>query len=93
MPTIEERLSALERENVDIKLRLSTVEGQFEFISGQLRDMQVYMHAKFAQIDQRFDRVEAELRGVKAEVASLRRDLPVIVADVMREVLREERKT
>ena len=46
--TVEERLSALERENVEIKSRLPTVEGQFEYISGQLRDVQRYMHAKFA---------------------------------------------
>ena len=82
MPTVEERLTVLERDNVEIKRRLATNEGQFEFVVGQLRDMQTYMHAKFEEIDGRFDRLEAE-------VAGLRRDLPGIVASSLRDVLRE----
>jgi hypothetical protein len=39
---------------------------------------------RFDGLDSRFDRLEAELR-------SLRSDLPKIVADTMREVLREHR--
>ena len=36
--TFEERLTGLEKENTEIKRRLSTAEGQFEYISGRLCD-------------------------------------------------------
>ena len=105
-PTIEDRLAALEKENVEIKRRLSTMEGQFEYISGQLRDVQLYMHARFEQIDKRFEQidkrfeqVDKRLDKVERDVATFRTEvnrrfdeLPGIVRDVMREVLAESRK-
>ncbi len=70
----------LEKELTDLKLRVSKAEtqiaqlmGSFEFISGQLRDVQRAMHAGFSE--------------VKADVASLREDLPGIVTDAVRDVL------
>lgn len=84
MASLEERLDRLERENTEIQRRLATVEGQFEFISGQLRTIQTYMHGKFEQVDARFDRVEHGL-------SSLRQDMPGIVSDAMREVLRQQK--
>lgn len=39
--------------------------------------------------DERFDRLEAEVRGVRADVNGLRRDLPKMMSDAIREVLRE----
>ena len=36
---------------------IARLAGSFEFISGQLRDVQSYMHARFAEVDERFDRV------------------------------------
>ena len=97
-PTIEERLTALEKENteirkenLEIKRRLSTVEGQFEFISGQLRDAQLYMHARFEQVDRRFEQVEKRLDKVERDIATFRTEvnrrfdeLPTMVRDVMR---------
>ena len=41
--------------------RLSQVEGRFEYISGQLRDMQLYQHAKFSEIDGRLDKIDGRL--------------------------------
>ncbi len=74
------------KRRVDLaETRLGQVEGRFEFVSGQLRDMQLYMHAKFAEMDQRLDRIEADVKG-------LRNDLPGMMRDVMREVLAEQRK-
>lgn len=99
MATIEERLHALESENIEIKRRLATVEGQFEFISRQLRESHVYMHAKFAEIDERFDAVDRRFDAVdkrfdriEADLKGLRTDLPGMMRDVMREVLAEQRK-
>ena len=40
----------------------------------------------------RMDRVETEIRGLKNEISQLRKELPTIVADTMRDVLRETRR-
>ena len=76
------------RQRVDLaETRLSQVEGRFEFISGQLRDMQLYQHAKFSQIEGRMDRVEIrldtmsiELRELTAEVRALPRAIAELIA-------------
>ena len=47
------------------------------------------MEQKF---EQRFDRVESRLDRLEAEGRSLRADLPGMVGNVMREVLREQRE-
>ena len=44
------------------------------------------------RVETRLDGVELELRGVKYELAGLRKELPGIVADTMREVLKEASK-
>ena len=44
--------------------RLSQVEGRFEFVSGQLRDLQLYQHAKFGEIDVRLDKIDGRLDGL-----------------------------
>lgn len=53
----------------------------------------------FADVNGRLDRVEsevgqvkAEVGNIKADVAALRRELPGLIAETMREVLRETRK-
>lgn len=46
----------------------------------------------FGKIEDRLDKVEAEVRGVKTDVASLREELPSVLGDAMREVLREQRR-
>ncbi|MGA0595823.1 hypothetical protein ACO2SS_12225 [Enterovirga sp. CN4-39] len=45
--------------------------------------------ARFDRHDARFDRLEGEIRGLKTDFANLRRDLPAMVAETLREVLRE----
>ncbi|HEX8666718.1 MAG TPA: hypothetical protein VF744_22115 [Beijerinckiaceae bacterium] len=47
------------------------------------------IEARLDRHDARFDRLEAELLSLRSELRSLRNDLPQIVADTMREVLRE----
>ena len=112
MPTVEERLNLLERNNVVLTQKVEELTGQFQFISSQLGSVQRFMHGRFDQIDARFDKVDArfdklegrfdklegrfdKLEGrmdrLEGEVVGLRRDLPTIVAETMREVLREQR--
>ena len=70
------------KRRVDLaETRLSQVEGRFEFISGQLRDMQLYQHAKFSQIDARFDTIETRLDSLTAEVRALPRVIAELIAN------------
>ena len=63
------------KEFADLKRRVELAEtklaqhtGQFEFLTGQLRDIQLYMHAKFADVDARFDKLEATFDAREAKV-------------------------
>jgi predicted nuclease with TOPRIM domain len=105
LPTVEERLNLLERHNVVLTPKVEELTGQFQFISSQLASVQRYMHGRFDQIEGRFDklegrfdkvegrmdRLEVKVDRLESEVVGLRRDLPTIVAETMREVLREQR--
>jgi tetrahydromethanopterin S-methyltransferase subunit G len=58
---LEKELRDLKR-RVDLaETKLSQIDGRFEFITGQLRDVQLYMHARFSDMDERFDKVEGRL--------------------------------
>ena len=75
MPTDD----TLQTEVRDLKCRLeptetrvTQLEGRFEFVSGQLRDIQLYMHAKFGDMETkfgdveiRFDRIESRLDRIE----------------------------
>ena len=53
------------KQRVDLaETRLSQIEGKFEFVSGQLRDIQLYQHKKFAEIDARLDRLDGRMDGL-----------------------------
>ena len=90
----------LEKEVRDLKRRLDLAEtrlsqqaGQFEFITGQLRDVQLYIHARFddidkrfdevdrrfEQVDKRFDRLEAKVDALDAKVDAL----PRVIAELL----------
>ena len=56
--------------------------GQFGFISGQLRDIQRYMHVRFDDLARKFD-------GVAGKVDGLRNDLPQIVVSAVTDVMRQ----
>lgn len=60
--------------------RFDKVDTQFEKIDD-----------RFGKVEGRLDRVESEVRGLKVEVRQLREELPSVVGDVMREVLRERK--
>ncbi len=91
---LEKRVTRLEQEFAELK-------GSFQWIAGQLADVQKFMHAHFEKVDERFDRVDkrfdgveadvrelkADVREVKADVRGLRKDLPGIVSNAMRDAL------
>ncbi len=60
--------------------QLSQLEGPFGSISGQLRDIQLYMHNRFDDIGRKIDGLRAELPNLVASA----------VGAVMREVATAE---
>jgi hypothetical protein len=56
------------------------MEGRFEFVAGQLRDIQLHMHAKFSDIDARFDRMEARQDRMDQKIDALPRVLAEMLA-------------
>ena len=83
----------LEKEFRDLKrrvdlaeTRLSQLEGKFEFISGQLRDIQLYMHARFDDIDQRFERMDQRFETFEHRLERLESKvdaLPRVIAELI----------
>lgn len=93
----------VETEIRDLKRRVSAIEGSFGFLTEQVKGVhkdllafQARTEQRFDQVDQRFDKVEGRLDKVDGRldrvetgVRGLREDMPGIVGDAMREVLRE----
>jgi hypothetical protein len=95
----------VEAEILDLKRRVGELESGYAQLTqqaqGDMRDLIAFQQ----QTGQRFDRIdrqlgladgrlgsmEREVRGTRADVAGLRKDLPVLVGNLMREVLREEK--
>jgi hypothetical protein len=93
----------VEAEIRDLKRRVSELEGSFGFLTQQVQGVHKDLlrfeektDGKLREHDGRFDRLEAKVdsldRKIDTKVDGLRRDLPGIVGDAMREVNREERK-
>jgi len=61
--------------------RFDKVDGRLDKVDGRLD-----------KVEGRLDRVEGRLGRVEAEVRQLREELPTVVGDVMREVLREQKR-
>lgn len=62
--------------------KLSQQSGQFEFISGQLRDVQLYMHARFEDVDKRFDGIDKRLDRIEADVSTMKSDMALIKSEI-----------
>jgi uncharacterized protein YoxC len=58
--------------------RFDRIDGRFEQVDGSLR-----------KVDGRLDKVEGRLDHIEKSVKDLRHDMPSIVGETMREVLRE----
>jgi hypothetical protein len=71
----------VEKEIADLKRRVAELEGSFGYISGQLREVQLFLHNNvdarltslegkvetgFARMDTRFDALETKLPGIVA---------------------------
>ena len=81
-------LETLTREVADLKRRIDLAEtkaaqlaGQFEFISGQLRDVQLYMHARFGDMDEQFGKLHERLNGIEAKLDAMPRAIAELIAN------------
>jgi hypothetical protein len=88
----------VEAEIRDLKRRVSELEGSFGFLTRQVQGVHKDLlgfeektDKKLREHDARFDRLEQGVNRLEQDVKGLRTDLPTIVGDTMREVLREER--
>jgi chromosome segregation ATPase len=95
----------IEAEIRDLKRRVSELEGSFGFLTRQIQGVHKDLlsfeektESKFKEHDTRFDRIEDRLNKVDGRLdhldtslRGLRTDMPKIVGDAMREVMREPR--
>jgi hypothetical protein len=92
----------VEAEIRDLKRRVSEIEGSFGFLTQQIKSVHKDLLAfeakteqrfdtvdrKFVAVDARFDQVDSRLGRVETGVRKLRDDMPGIVGDAMRTVVR-----
>jgi chromosome segregation ATPase len=74
-------VEALQTEVRDLKRRLeltesrvTQMEGRFEFVVGQLRDIQLYMHAKFGDIEDTLSEIKNSQSEMKREQSEMKRE-------------------
>jgi len=79
---LTEQVSGVHRDLIAFQSETRTFQGEMRAFQGETAE-------RFEQVDRRFDRVEAEVRQVREETRQLRDDMPGIVGEAMREVLRE----
>ena len=93
----------VEAEIRDRKRRVGEIEGSFGFLTRQIgsvhKDLLAFeakTEQRFERIDGRLDQMETRLDGridrVETELRGLRKDLPGIVGNEVREAFREERE-
>ena len=73
--TLQTEVRDLKRRLELTETRVTQMEGRFEFVSGQLRDIQLYMHAKFGDMEGRLGVIENSISELK--VAQARTDSKV----------------
>ena len=92
-------LESLAQEFADLKRRVDLAEtklaqqaGQFEFITGQLRDVQLYMHARFTDMDAQFNKVNMRIDRLDGKVDRLesKMDLKFAATDAKIDGLKSE---
>ena len=84
--TLTREVAELRRRMDAAEVRLSEVAGQFEFISGQLREVQRFNLARFDTIDDRLNKLDAKVDTLDAKVDALDAKvdaLPRVIAEMI----------
>jgi len=93
----------VEAEIRDLKRRVGELEGSFGFLTRQVQNVHKDLlefdertQQRFQSVDDRLGGIDGKIdaldRKIETKIDGLRRDLPGIVGDTMREVLNETRK-
>jgi peptidoglycan hydrolase CwlO-like protein len=78
-----------------IKTRVDRIEEKVEGLDQKIEglDQKVdRLDQKVDRLEQKVDRLETDLRGLRSDFNSSQEKLPGVIAEVMREVLRENRR-
>lgn len=88
----------VEAEIRDLKRRVGELEGSFGFLTEQVKGVHKDLLRFEARTEERFERVDKKLQEhggrfdrLEQNLKGLRTDMPKIVGDTMREVLREQK--
>jgi chromosome segregation ATPase len=73
---------ALKRRLEMAETKLSQQAGAFEFITGQLRDVQLYVHARFDDMDARFNRIDVRLDRIETDIGTMQTDVSTMKTDI-----------
>lgn len=68
MTTTDDEIREIKRRLDMAETKIAQLDGSFQFVTGQLRDIQSYMHARFGEVDKRFDQVEGRLDRVEGRL-------------------------
>ena len=74
----EKEIRELKRRADLTETKLSQQAGRFEFISGQLRDIQPYLHARFSDLDEKISEMDSRSTGVDKKIDTLDRKVDVL---------------
>jgi len=83
----------VEAEIRDLKRRVSELEGSFGFLTNPVKGVHRDLLAFQEKTEQHFAKVDGRLDRVEKGVKDLHHDMPGIVSEAMREVLRERDQT
>ena len=78
---LAERIAMLETKLAKLDERVISLEGQFDFISRQLRDLQMFVHTKFEQVDRRLDTIDGRLDRIEVTL----KEMPRAIIEAIRE--------
>ena len=85
---LADRIATLEAKLAKLDERVITLEGQFDFISRQLRDLQLFVHTKFEQVDRRLDAIDGRLDGIDGRLDRIEvtlKEMPRAIIEAIRE--------
>jgi hypothetical protein len=95
---LQDDIQGLKRDAQEVKrdgkqnnILLNAVNGRADEIHARVVANELTTKQGFVEVNGRLDRMETEIGAVKADVAALRCDLPTMIAETMREVLKESR--
>ena len=89
---LERRVTALEAaqtETAETQTWMASTLGRIAAVQDEHTRHLVQIVSRLDKIDTRFDKIENRLGKVETEITSFRRDLPSIVADAVREGMKE----